>query len=384
MYGWCKECEAVALDGRCSEHGATKPLSFINSIDVRPLTDFEKKLINTKQTKMKLDDGIFLAYGDRYYRRKIVFIDDILVEFKLLKDGMHVTPHKKGIIKGMKSENLFKVNRERLNQLVQTSKEFASYEYNENGYENILSFSGGKDSIVLEHLIRESNMKNVFIDTRIEFPETYSLIKNYQNNQSKIEIVKAKNSFFTLCREKGYPEYSNRWCCKTQKFKPFNDYLSEKFDEEYVRVFTGQRRWEGLSRLDSPFIKPHKHITKQLSIQPMLEWFTMDVWNYIWKNNLPINKLYDYFDRAGCWTCPFGLKYRCFILRYTHPKLFKLLKKYNAVSGIENYSEISEEEKPCEIEVNGKIMRTCDAFGHYFKKGVCFRCGQKETLSTVC
>ena len=220
-------------------------------------------------------------------------------------------------------------------------------------------------------------MKNVFIDTRIEFPETYSIIDKYKNNGRKLEIIKAENSFFSLCKENGYPEYKNRWCCKTQKFKPFDDYLNENYDEDYVRVYTGQRRWESMARYESPFVKPHKHITKQLSIQPMLEWLAMDVWNYIWKNNLPINDLYTNFDRAGCWTCPFGMKYRSNILQYTHPKFFNILKKYNAIpSNIKSIE--TEEQKPCQTEIDGKLVKTCDVFGHFFKNDICFRCGYKN------
>jgi len=377
MHGWCDKCRAVAFDGICSEHGSTKPLGFINAIDVRPLTEFEKELLNRKQNKLKLDDGIFLTYGDKYYRRKIVFLDRVLLEFKFSKNDVQVIPHSKGLIKGMDKQNLLATNRERLERLIRVSKDFAEYEYNENGYKNILSFSGGKDSIALANLLKDQHMTKVFIDTKIEFPETYSIINKFKHNGGKLEIVNAENSFFPLCKENGFPTYENRWCCKTQKFKPFDDYLKNNYEEEYVRVFTGQRRWESIARYDSPFVKQHKHITKQLSVQPLLEWLTMDVWNYVWANNLPVNELYKNFDRAGCWTCPFGLKYRSYIMKQTHPKMFEILKKFKAISeedipcGIENG-------KPCETEINGKIEKTCDVFGHHYIKGMCRRCGKKS------
>lgn len=377
MHGWCNECNAVAFDGVCSEHGETKPLEFINALDVRPLTEFERNLLNTKQNEIQLDEGVFLVYGDKYYRRKIVFLNKILMEFKFHKDGVQVMPHTHGKIKGMTKQDLYNANKDRLDRLIKISKYFANYEYNENGYENLISFSGGKDSIALAHLLKECHMKKVFIDTKIEFPETYKIINKYKNNGGKLEIAKAENSFFSLCKEKGYPEYKNRWCCKTQKFKPFDDYLNENYDEEYVRVFTGQRRWESIARYESPFVKPHKHITKQLSIQPMLEWVAMDVWNYIWKNDLPINELYNNFDRAGCWTCPFGMKYRSYILQYTHPKLFSILDKYNAISRDSIPHDVVVD-KPCETEIDGVMKKTCDVFGHYFiKDNTCVRCGVK-------
>jgi len=342
MYGWCDKCKAIALEGRCSEHGATKPLSFINSIDIRPLTKFEKQLLNNESNDIKLGEGIFLVYGDRYYRRKIVFLNKPLLEFKLLKDGIHVKPYVKGRFEGMNKEDLFIVNKDRLDRLVQTSKEFADYAFSENGYSCIISFSGGKDSIALAYLLKKYKMKKVFIDTGIEFKETYDFIKRFKDDNGNLDVIKAKSNFFLLCKEKGFPKYETRWCCKTQKFKPFNDYLEEKFNGEPVFVYTGQRRWEGLSRLESPFKKPHKYIVRQISIQPMLEWLTMDVWNYIWANNISVNKIYNIFGRGGCWPCPFGLKYRMFILQYTHPKLYNLIKKYTSmVSNNNNKKESS-------------------------------------------
>ena len=351
MYGWCEKCKALAIEGKCSEHGRTKPLSFINSIDVRPLTEFEKNFINNKLEDLRLEDGIFLVYGDRYYRRKVIFLDKPLLEFRLLKDGVQIKTFVNGNIDGMEPKNLVNANMDRLNRLIQVSREFSDYEFNENGYPSVISFSGGKDSVVLAHLLRKYNIKRVFIDTRIEFPETYKFIKRL----GSVDIAKAEKGFFVLCKEKGFPTYQNRWCCKTQKFEPFNNYLEDRYNGEPVLVYTGQRRWEGLSRLESPFKKPHKHINKQISVQPMLEWLTMDVWNYIWANNLPVNEIYNYFDRGGCWVCPFGLKYRIFILQYTHPKLYNLINKY-----LPNVCDRKSNTKsPKELKIYKKIANTC-------------------------
>jgi len=356
MYGWCNKCKAIALEGRCSEHETTKPLSFINSIDVRPLTEFEKYILNNKLEDLKLGNGIFLIYGDRYYRRKIVFLDKPLLEFKLLKDDIYVKPYVEGYVEGMNKEDLFNVNKDRLNRLISISKQFSEYAFNENGYSCIISFSGGKDSVALAHLLRKYNMKKVFIDTKIEFKETYDFIKKYKNINGKVDVAKAENSFFSLCKKRGFPNYKNRWCCKTQKFKPFNDYLEEKFNGEPVFVYTGQRRWEGLSRLESPFKKAHKHIVKQISIQPMLDWLTMDVWNYIWANNLPVNEIYNIFSRGGCWVCPFGLKYRIFIMQHTHPKLYNLIKEYTTLS--QNKKGFNGQAEPYKIKINRRA-NTC-------------------------
>jgi hypothetical protein len=64
----------------------------------------------------------------------------------------------------------------------------------------------------------------------------------------------------------------------------------------------------------------------------------MDVWVYTWKNKLPINQIYNYYDRAGCWLCPFGLVYRILLMEQTHPNFFKFLKSIGAIPRFRNFS----------------------------------------------
>ena len=64
----------------------------------------------------------------------------------------------------------------------------------------------------------------------------------------------------------------------------------------------------------------------------MLAWTAMDVWIYTWKNKLPVNEIYHYYDRGGCWPCPFGLTYRSFVMEHAHPKFYKFLEKVGATS----------------------------------------------------
>lgn len=331
MYGWCEKCNAVALEGLCSVHGKTKPLSTINSIELRPLTEFEKCFLNERNKKLKFGDGIFLVYGDRVYRRKVVLLDRPLLEFKLLKDGIHVNPFVEGHAEGMSIESLITTNKDRMSRLVSVTKTFAECEL-ERGENTIISFSAGKDSVVLAHLLAEFRLRNVFIDTTIEFPETYRFIKKLRNEGWNLDITRAHQSFFALLKERGYPSYKNRWCCKTQKLYPFATYLKEQFGNEEVQVFSGERRWEALSRLDQPLRKKHKHIANQETVQILLDWLTMDIWIYTWANNLLVNQLYGYYARGGCWTCPFGLRYRIFLMKYAHPKLFKILERLGLTS----------------------------------------------------
>ena len=72
------------------------------------------------------------------------------------------------------------------------------------GEENCyISFSGGKDSTVLLHLVRSlyPNITAVYSDTGLEFPEIKEFVKSFDN----VEIIKPKISFKEVIEHEGYP-----------------------------------------------------------------------------------------------------------------------------------------------------------------------------------
>jgi len=303
----------------------------INKVDLCPLPEFEKKFLNDHLDGLKLGDGIFVVYGDRVRRKLIVALDKPLVEINVKKDGVGFIPLAKGEVEGMTPDALWDTNSYRLNRLIKVSQSFARHELELNKNAIIL-FSAGKDSVVLAHLLEEHGLKKVFINTGIEFPENCTFINTLKKKGWDIDIANAEKSFFELLPERGYPKYGNRWCCKTQKFEPSEKYIKEHFGEENVLVFDAERRWESLYRLHEPFKRQHRHIHNQYNVHAMIDWTAMDVWIYIWKNKLPVNEIYHYYDRGGCWPCPFGLIYRSFIMKDAHPKLYSFLEKMDAMS----------------------------------------------------
>ena len=74
-------------------------------------------------------------------------------------------------------------------------------EYGEDGV--YVSFSGGKDSTVLLHIVRNMypNIKAVFVDTGLEYPEIREFVKSFDN----VDWLRPKMNFRQVIEKYGYP-----------------------------------------------------------------------------------------------------------------------------------------------------------------------------------
>ena len=79
-------------------------------------------------------------------------------------------------------------------------REWVNY-YSEDGV--YVSFSGGKDSTVLLHIVRElyPEVEAVFVNTGLEYPEIQSFVKSFDN----VTILRPKMRFDEVIRKYGYP-----------------------------------------------------------------------------------------------------------------------------------------------------------------------------------
>lgn len=204
-----------------------------------------------------------------------------------------------------------------------------------------VSFSGGKDSTVLLHLVREEypNIEAVFVNTGLEYPEIQKFVKLFDN----VTILRPKMSFVDVIKKYGYPIVSkdvaecidgarkaeeqgivnqrikqmNGWwtdktgkksqsfnhekykplmyvdfkisnkCCNEMKEKPLN--VLNKTKHPFIALLTDES-----SRREMAWIKTgcNAFDSKNPSSKPMSFWTEQDVLQYISQNNIPIASVY--------------------------------------------------------------------------------------------
>lgn len=131
--------------------------------------------------------------------------------------------------------------------------------------------------------------KRYGIEIEVQYPD---------NNELKNIVTKHGINMF-------YRSYSLRLlCCEKRKVEPLNRALTH-FDA----WITGLTRHQGGIRTDIPKVSIDKSHGNMLKINPIADWTTEIIWDYIEKNKIPYNKLYDEgYTSIGCDPCTRPIK----------------------------------------------------------------------------
>lgn len=200
----------------------------------------------------------------------------------------------------------------------------------EEGY--IIADSGGKDSTVIVALAQMAGIKHecIYNVTSVDPPEIVNFIREkHPNTHRQIPHDKGGNplNMWKLIEHKGVPPTRRvRYCCEKLKETQQQGRLivtgvrwaespRRRKNQGAISIFRAPRGMEpnnnkgGLILNDdndeARRIVEQCYRTSKTIINPIVDWKTEDVWEFIKTERLPYCGLYDEgFNRAGCICCP--------------------------------------------------------------------------------
>ena len=225
-----------------------------------------------------------------------------------------------------------------MDYLVKSSKNILKKyinKYNNKGYVINVSFSGGKDSAVSTLLAKEmiDDIDVLFIDTGLEYPETMKYVKDFAKKYDLNLHTINGDYFWDELDKEGIPTKDNRWCNSVCKLMPLKSFFMENYPNKKILTIDGSRKFESFARANLDYTRKSGFIDFQTNVFPILDWNAVDVWSYIYLNDVLYNPMYDKgFERIGCYMCPAALNSEFLRVRELHPNLWErwanYLKKY--------------------------------------------------------
>lgn len=265
---------------------------------------------------------------------------------------------------------------------IRMSKERIRAYYEHFDGEVSVSFSGGKDSTVLLHLVRSMypEVQAVFVDTGLEYPEVRRFVRRTQN----VIVIRPEMPFVQVLKEYGFPVVSkevsqkvyeirntksavlrkirlegkgeredgklaDKWqslvaapfkishkCCDVLKKRP-----ARRVEKE-TAIITGEMASDSFLRQSDYLRRGCTYFGEHSFCKPLAFWTEQDILKYLVANGIEIAAIYgaivpaDLFsgalqttgaNRTGCMFCMFGVQHdptpnRFQRMKRTHPKLW--------------------------------------------------------------
>ncbi len=193
------------------------------------------------------------------------------------------------------------------------------------GLRPVVSYSGGKDSLVALHLALRAGLEPdmLFNDTGIELPQTIANVEEVSRKFGlELVLASAGELFWKSVGTFGPPAREYRWCCKVVKLGPIARIYKSRYPDGLLAII-GQRAYESVDRSRSGYVWRNRWLPSALNIAPLQEWDQLTVWAYILMNNLPVNELYFRgFERLGCYLCPAGNLAEYSLVEREYPELW--------------------------------------------------------------
>lgn len=336
---WCDTCHVPLMGEFCFACGtAGRDICSATLVPVfTPELQYLKKQVDSSLHPLLKEGEIWISPGNcTYFCQGIPVLKLVAGNGKatLLNPPDHIRPLHRSKKKWL--HTLKKANKGHMEHLQYEAEDFirstiASFK----GKTAMVSFSGGKDSTVVSHLVMSalgrSDVLHIFADTSIEFPDTYHYLNLFQRQHPLTPFIKrrSKLDFFKTARQIGPPSRILRWCCTTHKTNPLSGLIDSMSPEKGVLTFDGVRKAESSRRSNYPRISDKHKIAREILARPIIEWSDLAVWLYLLTHELTFNQAYKYgFRRVGCLYCPFNSDWSQNMIKYRYPAKGKKWQRF--------------------------------------------------------
>lgn len=171
---------------------------------------------------------------------------------------------------------------------------------------------GAEDAVVIDLMVKVNPKITIFtLDTGRLHEETYEVmdrirekygvsIKSYFPDKAAVEKLEREKGFYSFRKS----IENRKECCGIRKVEPLTRALSE-----LTAWITGLRREQAVTRGGLPKVELDTAHRNMVKVNPIADWTTQQVWDYIKKNQVPCNKLHDQnFPSIGCAPCTRAVK----------------------------------------------------------------------------
>lgn len=220
---------------------------------------------------------------------------------------------------------------------------------------NIISVSGGKDSVAMWLWAKRTGMENivaVYTDTNWEWDGHYAHLELLRARVGPLEALNHGETFEETCRRKhGFPSRVRQWCTEEWKLKPFKAWLDKFRDEQdsdEVQVLLGHRREESSKRAD-PERTPEREFSSYYKAdvwRPILDWPVEQVIAEHRRHAIPMHPLYHQgAERVGCFPCVNASKAELEIVGRVAPERVARIRAMEAELGLTMFTRDRRTEK---------------------------------------
>jgi hypothetical protein len=190
---------------------------------------------------------------------------------------------------------------------------------------HVMGISGGKDSAALAVYVKDQypdiheRMEYFFTDTGAELEEVYNLLDKLEEDLGKsIKRLNSGQDFehWLKIHNNLLPSVQQRWCTKTMKIKPFEEFVGEDLCISYVGIRGDENRKGYVSTKTNiqavfPFVEDN--IVRE------------DVFRIL-EESVGIPEYYKWRSRSGCYFCFFQRQDEWLGLKRNHPELYEKAK----------------------------------------------------------